>query len=334
MDTTPPPPSDPAKPALYRCGTLTYTKMGMVSLFAYLLWGDFCYQIMEQVTPSLVPLKFKALNATNEQLGIITGTIPTLIYLVCAPIISFRSDRFRSRLGRRIPFLLGSLPFLVLLLIGLAFGDQISAWLHDKLGPTIASLPQNQLTIYVFGGMVSLFTFFNTFTSTIFWYLFNDVVPEFILARFMSYFRTISVGAGSVYSLLIFPQAGGHQTLIYLTGAILYLAGFGLLCWKVREGEYPPPPPYLSEKTGSLAAAWTYLRETHSERLYWYQWLGNIIGAIGSGVYPIGGTLTVGGFGLLFYLAIGLSLGQIGIIFAVLERFRRSSGAGYRLAGG
>ena len=315
METSSTPPSPTG---VFRCGTLTYTQMGLVSLFAWLLWGDFCYVLMESVTPSLIPLKFKELHASNTQIGIITATIPTLIYIICAPFISFRSDRFRSKLGRRIPFILGSLPFLVLLLIGLAFGDHIAFWLHSRLGTAVAHLSPNEMAIYVVGGLLSLFSFFNTFVSTIFWYLFNDVVPEFILARFMSWFRTISVGSAAVYNFFVFPYAGTHYTTILVGAALLYLVGFGLLCLNVREGQYPPPAPYIGGKTGSLAAAATYLKETHSDRLYWYQWLGNIIGAIGGGAGGIGGNLSLTPFALLFYLAIGLSNAQIGYLFGTI----------------
>jgi MFS family permease len=106
--------------------------------------------------------------------------------------------------------------------------------------------------------------------------------------------------------------------LILIGAAILYLVGFGLLCLNIREGEYPPPPPYIGGKKGTLAATVTYLKETHSDRLYWYQWLGNIIGAIGGGAGGIGSNLSLTPFALLFYLAIGMSTAQIGYIFGTI----------------
>ena len=46
----------------YHCGTLSYTKAGLFVLFAWLLWGDFCFTMMETVVPSIMPLKMKALG--------------------------------------------------------------------------------------------------------------------------------------------------------------------------------------------------------------------------------------------------------------------------------
>lgn len=36
----------------YHCGTLTYTKAGLFVLFAWLLWGDFCFTLMEAAAPN------------------------------------------------------------------------------------------------------------------------------------------------------------------------------------------------------------------------------------------------------------------------------------------
>lgn len=33
-----------SKDKVFRVGTLTYTKAGLFSLFAWLLWGDFCFR--------------------------------------------------------------------------------------------------------------------------------------------------------------------------------------------------------------------------------------------------------------------------------------------------
>ncbi len=237
---------------VYHCGTLTYTKPALAVLCFWLLWGDFCYMLMETVTPSIMPLRFKALGATNTEMGLILGTIPGIVYSLMNPVISFKSDRFRSRWGRRIPFILASLPFLVICLFGLAFGDQIGFWIHSKIGTT--AITANRVAIWTFGVFLVCFTFFNTFVTSVFWYLFNDVVPEHLLARFMSWFRIISLGAGSLYSFFVFPLAGTHATEIFVGAAILYGVGFTLMCFNVKEGLYPPPPPYVGGQVGPIAA--------------------------------------------------------------------------------
>jgi len=294
-----------SEPKLYRVGTLTYTKPALAVLFFWLLWGDFCYMLMEAVTPSIMPLKFKALGASNTTMGLILGTIPSIVYSVLNPVISFKSDRHRSRWGRRIPFILFTLPFLVLFLAFLGFGDQIGFWLHAHVAAISTRLTANQAAILCIGVLLVAFTFFNTFVTSTFWYLFNDVVPEHLLARFMSWFRMISMGAGALYNFCIFRFAESHASTILMGGAVLYCVGFGLMCLNVKEGAYPPPPPYVRGQTGPFSAVKTWGAECHALPHYWYLWICTFIGSIGGGVAT---------FGLLFSLAIGLDVKHIGYI--------------------
>jgi MFS family permease len=287
---------------IYHAGTLTYTKAALAGLFFWLLWGDFCYTVMESVTGPIMQLKFKHLDASNTEIGLIVGTIPNIVYSIFNPIISFKSDRFRSRWGRRIPFIFGGLPFLVIILVVLGFGDRLGLWLHGFL---LTGVSANQVVILTLGVLLVIFTFLNTLVTSIYWYLFNDVVPEHLLARFMSWFRVISSASASFYSFFIFPYSGTHSRGIFVGAALLFLAGFGLMCLCVKEGKYPPPPPYDGGQTGPIAAIKTFGKETLSNSHYWYMWLFSFMTSMAAGTAI---------FGLFFALALGMSLHQIGII--------------------
>jgi MFS family permease len=287
----------------YQCGTLTYTRPALVVLFFWLLWGDFCYVMMESVTGPIMQLKFESLGASNALIGVVLVTIPGIVFSVMNPIISFKSDRFRSRLGRRIPFVIVTLPFLTLALVGLAYCNQIGLWVHGWVKGSGVSA--NAVVIGTIAVILVTFTFFNTAFTSMFWFLFRDVVPEHLLARFMSWFRLLALGSTALYQNFIFPYSATHSTQIFLGAAALYLVGFGLMVINVREGQYPPPPPYVGGQTGPLAAVKTYARECHSHAHYWYFWLMTFIGSIGGGV---------GIFALFFTQRIGLDLNQIGRI--------------------
>jgi maltose/moltooligosaccharide transporter len=306
----------PDSDGLYRVGTLTYTKAGLAMLCVWLLWGDFCYTVMEGVTPSLIPVKLNELHASNFEIGVLLGSIPSTVYTCLNPIISFKSDRFRSKWGRRIPFLLFSLPFILLGLIALAYFEPIATFLHTHLGASVAQMPANKVAIYTLTTINIVFTFFNTFLASVFWYLFNDVVPEHLLARFMSWFRLVSLAGQTLYSFFVVKYASSHFTEIYLCAAALYFVGFMLICLNVKEGEYPPPPEYVGGKTGPVAAVKTYLQDCHVFPHYWYQWIGNFLGSIGGSAGNIGaGAYTA--FSLRFYhnLGIDVGTGDIGFIF-------------------
>ncbi len=291
-------------PKLYHAGTLAYTKPALAILFFWLLWGDFCYTVMESVTNPIMQLKFKALEASNTEIGLILGTIPGIVYCTLNPIISFKSDRYRSRWGRRIPFILFSLPFIVMALMGLAYGDRLGFWLHAHIG-ILQKVSANHVAMLTLGVLLVTFIFFNTFVTTTFWYLFRDVVPEHLLARFMSWFRLLGLGSSALYLNFIFPYSDTHSTQIFIGAAVLYLGGFGLMILNVREGQYPPAPPYIGGQTGPVAAIMTYGKECHSHVHYWYFWALTFIGSIGGGAAV---------FNLFFLQRVGLDLFQIGRI--------------------
>lgn len=312
-------------PVIYRVGSLSYTKPKLAVLFCWLLWGDFCYMLMETVVPSILPLKFRHLGADNVSIGLIMTTLPMIINTVLNPIISFKSDRYRSRWGRRIPFILFTLPILVVLLLGVGFADKMGVGIYGWLGG-IAGAPEghnvaldwvaakinqmtpNQFAIVMIGIMMVLFSIVNTFVNSVFWYLFNDVVPEHLLARFMSWFRVVITISAAFYNFCIFRFAETHATEIFIGAAILYFVGFGLMCLNVKEGQYPPSPPLVPGSSPLVAAFKTFGKECHSVPHYWYVFLLGMSFAAANAIGP---------FGLLFSLSLGMDLKMIGILGGV-----------------
>ena len=256
-----------------RVGTLTYTKAGLIGLFLFLLWGDFCFSLMETVVPSVLPLKFNAIGAPNWVLGLVVLTIPSLMNAIINPVVSFWSDRFRSKWGRRIPFLAGATPFVAFFLILLGYSEPISRWLQPIL--LGGKFSKTSVLIGVIGGFVVCFQFFNLFITSVYYYLFNDVVPRAFIARFMSLFRIVGGGAGSFYSFFLLKYAVTNMGEVFLGAALLYLVAFTVMCLKVREGKYAPPPSYIGKEHGLVAAVKTYATECFTHRFYWWYYLSS-----------------------------------------------------------
>jgi maltose/moltooligosaccharide transporter len=257
----------------YKVGTLAYTKAGLITVFLFLLWGDFCFTLMEIVVPSILPLKFNAIGAPNWALGLVMATIPNMMTALINPVISVRSDRFRSKWGRRIPFLAGATPFLVFFLVLLGYATPIGRWVQTALlGGRFSEMT---VMLVVIGVFMICFQFFNLFITSVYYYLFNDVVPQAFLARFMALFRVVGGCAGAGYNFFVLKYAKTHMQEIFLVAGLLYLVAFVMMCWKVKEGNYPPPPPYVDAKTGLRAALRTYATECFSHRFYWFFFLAN-----------------------------------------------------------
>jgi maltose/moltooligosaccharide transporter len=264
---------DTHNPEHYKIGTLTYTKAGIVALFLYLLWGDFCFSLMEGVLPNLLPIDLSKMGASNWTIGLLMTALPQFMTLFVNPAVSFRSDRFRSRWGRRIPFLAVATPFVVVFLVLLGYGEQIGRALHHYAFQGKASELTVVLTVVCV--MMICFQFFNSFITSIYYYLFNDVVPRAFLARMMTLFRTVGSLASISYNFFVFPYSEHHTAEIFLGAALLYLVGFTVMCWNVKEGKYPPPPENIDHRTGFIADLKTYGSECFKHRFYWLIFLAN-----------------------------------------------------------
>ena len=224
----------------YHCGTLTYTKAGLFVLFAWLLWGDFCFTMMEAVVPTILPLKLKALGCSNTLMAVIMTAAPGVLNMTVCPYVSFKSDRYRSRWGRRIPFIIWTMPFLCASLALIGLSDDICGLLQRN-SEFLRTFTPATITIVLVAVFLIMFQFFNMFVGSVFWYLFNDVVPAQFLARFMGLFRIVGTGAGAIYNFFVFKYAGSHMREIFVWAAVLYLVGFGMACLMIKEGQYPEP---------------------------------------------------------------------------------------------
>ena len=90
-------------PKTYRVGTLVYTSRALLIVMFWMLLGDLCLQIMEQLPTSLVPLQLRWATASDTLIGFVSGSLPAVLGILLNPIVGVQSDRHRGRLGRRRP---------------------------------------------------------------------------------------------------------------------------------------------------------------------------------------------------------------------------------------
>ncbi len=298
----------PSQHPRFSVGTLIYSRAGLAWLFTWLLWGDFCFTMMEAVVPSIVPLRLRELNAPNWLMGLVLVTLPCILNVALNPVISTASDRHRGRMGRRIPFMLFTVPFVSVALCLMAFSAELGVLLHGLVGPS-TGLSAAAVTVGTIAIAMGLFKFSDMFVNTVFWYFFNDVVPHNVMARFLSLFRIVGAGACVLYNYFIYQYALSHLRLIFVCVACLYLIGFTMMCLLVKEGTYPPPAK-LAEKRGDIIAmVKSYLGECLQHRLYIYFFLHNMFWGL-SGACGI--------FGVFLSLSLGLTLQQLGLIAAAV----------------
>src|SRR5205085_3516516 len=123
------------------------------------------------VTPVLVPLQLKKVGASDATIGFLNGSVVEFMSVACVAIISTWSDRHRGRLGRRMPFMLYSAPFIALFLILLGFSPQLAAWLKHISPHLFGMISIASLTIGVIAVTMIGYRLFDMFPQSVYYYL-------------------------------------------------------------------------------------------------------------------------------------------------------------------
>jgi len=253
---------------LWKAGTLTYTAPALLVLFAWLLMGDFAWSMRDRSVGPMAQWYLGQLKISNFLFGLLSSSFPALLGLVITPIVAIRSDRHRSRWGRRIPFLIVMTPIAMVGMIGLALTPLFAEWMH-RLFPD-----QSKVTVAVlcFGVFWTVFEFATIASQAVLGGLFNDVIPRELIGRFYGLFRAVSLIDGMIFNYWIIGRVPRHFTLILFLTGLFYGVIFAWVCFKVKEGEYPPPPPRDLVNAGKVVrfmdGVRLYFRECFSKRYY------------------------------------------------------------------
>ncbi len=303
------PPDPVAGKKTYKVGTLRYTLRGLFLLFLWLLWGDFAFTFFESIFGRFIPLYLKDLQASNTLIGVMTGSFAGLVNLFFLPNISQWSDGYRGRWGRRIPFLYVVAPLTVAALVLVGFAPEIGAWLHGhivmRLSPGISETTVILTLLCVF---VVAFHFFNMVLVNAYNWLLRDVVPQELMARFLSWFRIVGTVSSVLFLWFVFPHVITYRREVCTGVGLFYLISFLLMCWNVKEGEYPPPPP-RENRPGLLKAFGLYFKECVRLPIYRNYFMAY--------VFVILASSSSSPFSVLFARnSLGLDMENMGPIFA------------------
>lgn len=256
----------PHEKRVWRAGTLVYTSAGVVSLFLCLFLGDFAWSMRERSVGPMASWYLDHLGVSSLVFGILLSSFPSLISLFLSPIVSYKSDRHRGKWGRRIPFLLATTPLSAFSMIGLGFTPVLAKKVH--------ALFPDQSEVFVavacFGIFWAVFELASIASQSVFGALINDVVPKELLGRFYGLFRAISLLDGIIFNYWIMGHVPTYYTLIFILVGTLYGVAFMWVCTRVKEGEYPPPPPIepVGLGRGFIRGARTYLGECFTRPYY------------------------------------------------------------------
>jgi len=289
--TTDPAKPDPSAPQVderYRCGSLVYTKATLAMLFGWMVWGSICFDLFEQHGGYTIMNLYLQDNfrVSNLTVNILFNVIPMIMGTIMTPIISFKSDRTRTRWGRRIPYILFTAPLLAAFAAAIGFSDDIIRYCKAYV-PETALINPFTVALFVIAFLTIGYTFFNEFVGCVYYYLLPDVMPRAFIGRYQGVARMVSTGSGILVNLYIIPYQLTHIKAIHVGLAILYVVGFTILCLFVKEGEYPPVED-VTEETKFMDQVRLYFRECFTHPIFILLYISTACTALTRGLNPAG----------------------------------------------
>ena len=239
----------PSAKKTWSVGTLVYDRRALAILFTLLLIGDVVWALRARTLQPIAQLLLRNHGSSDFFNALMLSSIPTALGMVMGPFLGYHSDRYRSRWGRRIPFLMISTPITFIGMIGMALSKHLDGLVMEMF----PSLTADEAALWILGVAWIIFEVGVLISTAVFNALINDVVPRSLLGRFFALFRAISLFAGMLFNWYLMKPVETHYEIIFLGVGLLYGIGLLCMCLKVKEGQYPPPPEL--PKSSSAKAA-------------------------------------------------------------------------------
>ena len=223
---------------LYECGTLRYTFSGVIVLVCWLLVGELGIAVHGRWAHPTGLVVLRNYAASDTTVSLLISTLPAVLSMFVVPYIGYRSDHFRSRWGRRRPFMMVSAPLGALAMAGIAFAPQIAGQLSLLLGTWSPEL--RIMNIGLFCVFWTIFDCAALTTATLFAGFVSDVMPRQFLGRFYAVFRIAGLGIAISFNQWVFALTDHHLFDILMTIALTFGLAIPLMCLMTREGNSPP----------------------------------------------------------------------------------------------
>lgn len=242
------------------------TAAGLAALFFWLFVGDLSIAVRDRAAlPSGLELLHRN-AASDTTTSLMLSTVPALLSLLLVPFIGYHSDRFRSRWGRRRPFLLAIAPVGCVAMLGLAFSPSLGAWTDAALGALSPGLRTCKLGYFCL--FWAVFECAAISVASLFTGLVNDVVPQRVLGRFYAGLRIVGLGAGIAFNTWVFALTDQYLFEILLAIGFGFVLPIVLMCLMIKEAPYVPDPALARAARRTLVVPPNHILECFAHRPY------------------------------------------------------------------
>lgn len=246
-----------------QAGSLSYSLAGLIAIILTLCLGTGIFTMMQTMLGGALPLIAKNYGANNQIIALIGSTIPYILNMIITPIISFRSDRTRTGIGRRMPYLLFATLPMGLLIIAIGWIEQICRGLAAIFPWYLSSY-----NLWVLCGLIIGYNIFYLIIGSIIYYVFPDVIPEKYIGRFMACLNLTGSLFGIIFSRYLFKLIETNQAFLFSSLAIVFMACMYFMIFSVKEGSYPAVNP--NEKAPSfIGNIKIFIRDCYSLPFYY-----------------------------------------------------------------
>ena len=291
----------------WQAGTLRYGAWGLCLLVGWLLVGALGIAVRERWAGPIGLVVLRNHGASDTAVAMLLSTVPALISLLVVPAIGLRSDRSRSRWGRRRPFLLASAPLAAAAMLCVALAPAFAAGLHALLD--IWSPGLRALELGLFCLFWTVFDAAAMTTMALFAGLVADVIPFGLAGRFYAAVRVVGLGVAIGFNMTLFALSEAWLAEILVAIALIFGLTIPLMCLMVREGDYPPSSARDAAASGRLALARLQLRQCCGQRRHLWAFGAFMLAAVTF--------IPFNTFSLHYALDLGLSKAELGELTAL-----------------
>lgn len=239
---------------------------GIGTIVFCLLLGDIGISMRERAAiPSATELLRQ--HATSDTTtSLLLSTVPAALSILLVPLLGYHSDRCRSHLGRRSPFLIWAALAGCLALLGLAASQALASGLHLMLGSWSPGARTCRLALFCL--FWTLFECAAISALSLFTGLVNDIVPSRLLGRVFAAFRVLGLGIGIAFNTWIFALTEHYLPEILATLALMFGLPVLAMCLLLRERRFSPHPVRAAPASPRLRFPLVHLVECFSYRPY------------------------------------------------------------------
>ena len=263
----------------YRIGTLRYDRAGLIRLFLCFVVGGFAYSMIYQIDPRVLPILLRQEGASMVQISIIIGSLTAVLNSVVESVGAYRSDRTRTKWGRRIPYIFWTTPIVTLFILSIPFSPALAAWAQHVplLAGVFRHIPWAPM-IVAFAILITCYKVVYNLTAAIYICLIADVVPSSHLGRFNTLFRVVGACSTFIgnYFLIGLTAKHGREVLFWMAG--INLVGFLTICLCVKEGDYPPvEKAHADDEAPMLKGVGDFLKVGFSHSIYRWTYVTRVL---------------------------------------------------------